>query len=286
MLNNLTIVFLSFNEEKNLPDAIESVQGISSKKLAVDSFSTDSTLDILKKANISCIQHEFINYALQRNWAQLQVETQWVLHLDADERLTPEFRSWLENSFPKLSEQYDGFLFSRRTIFMNRWIKHGGHYPNFHLRLFKTNAVKCEEKAYDQHFVDITNGKYLTVKNADIINVVSESLTAFTAQHNKWATSEANEIVSSQIHLTDVVQPRFFGSSIERRRWLKSKIFMKTPLFVRPLAYFLYRYFIRLGFMDGKQGLVFHFLQGFWFRFLVDAKVYELKKESSQREKP
>lgn len=277
MQNNLTIVFLSFNEEKNLPAAIESVQGISAKKLAVDSFSTDSTLDILKNANIPFVQHEFINYAIQRNWAQSQVETQWVLHLDADERLTQEFRSWLENSFPKLSEKYDGFLFSRRTIFMNRWIKHGGHYPNFHLRLFKVNTVKCEEKAYDQHFVDIANGKYLTVKNADIINVVSESLTAFTAQHNKWATSEANEIAVSEKQVTDVVQPKLLGSPIERRRWLKSNVFMKTPLFVRPLAYFLYRYFFRLGFLDGKQGLIFHFLQGFWFRFLVDAKVYELR---------
>ena len=279
MRNNLTIVFLSFNEEKNLPEAIESVKGISADLFAVDSFSTDSTLEILIEAKIPFVQHEFINYAAQRNWAQSQIKTPWVLHIDADERLTPEFRYWFEHSFPKLSEQYDGFLFSRRTVFMNRWIRHGGHYPNFHLRLFKKNAVKCEEKAYDQHFVDIVNGKYLTVKNADIINIVSESLTAFTAQHNKWATSEATEIVLSQTQSTELVQPKFFGTPIERRRWLKSNVFMKTPLFLRPLAYFLYRYFFRLGFLDGKPGLIFHLLQGFWFRFLVDAKVYEARME-------
>ncbi|MBN8704489.1 MAG: glycosyltransferase family 2 protein [Bacteroidetes bacterium] len=276
MSTDLTILILTFNEEKNLPECLASLNGIEAKILAVDSFSTDSTLEILKKHEIPFLQHEFGNYSLQRNWAQQQIKTEWVLHIDADERLTPEFVTWYNKSFKELSHNASGFMFSRKTMFMNRWIRFGGHYPNFHLRLFKTSFVKCEEKAYDQHFIQCAPGNIDVIKHADIINVVSESLSAFTAQHNKWATSEANEIFYSKKVDGEVVSAKFFGTPIERRRWLKTKLFMKSPLFVRPVAYFIYRYFFRFGFLDGTPGLIFHFLQGFWFRFLVDAKVYEL----------
>lgn len=278
MRSELTILILTFNEEKNLPECLASLHGIDAEILAVDSFSTDSTLDILKKNGISFLQHEFGNYSLQRNWAQQQVKTEWVLHLDADERLTPDFVNWFNKSFKSSGSNANGFMFSRKTMFMNRWIRFGGHYPNYHLRLFKTSFAKCEEKAYDQHFVQFAPGNIEVIRHADIINVVSESITAFTAQHNKWATFEAEEIVRSQNQSEGVVSARFFGTPIERRRWLKTNLFMKSPLFVRPVAYFIYRYFFRLGFLDGTPGLIFHFLQGFWFRFLVDAKVYELNQ--------
>ncbi|MCB0640997.1 MAG: hypothetical protein KDC44_05130, partial [Phaeodactylibacter sp.] len=130
-------------------------------------------------------------------------------------------------------------------------------------------------KVYDQHFV--VDGKKEAVKaGVDIIDTVTDTLLNFTRGHAKWALFEAIEIVSKAQEKGDV-QARFFGNPIERRRWLKNNIFQKTPLFLRALLYFLYRYFIRLGFLDGKMGLVFHFLQGGWFRFLVDANVLELR---------
>lgn len=281
--SSVTVVILTFNEQQNLPECLSSLQAINCEILVVDSYSTDRTLEILKKEQIRFLQHEFVNYSLQRNWSQGQIQSDWVLHIDADERLTPEFCSWFMLKFPKLSQHYDGFLFSRKTVFMNRWIKHGGHYPNFHLRLFKKKKVICEEKAYDQHFVGISGSSFMTVENADIVNNVSENLTAFINKHNRWASLEASEMVEAETCNATLVNAKFFGTPIEKRRWLKSKLFMRLPLFIRPFAYFLYRYFFRLGFLDGVAGLIFHFLQGFWFRFLIDAKVYELQQSLQER---
>lgn len=271
----ITFVFLTYNEEKNLPAGLDSIPADLGTVLIVDSFSTDRTLEIAGNRGIPVIQHTFGNYAIQRNWAQEQVSTEWIFPIDADERLTPELVQWIRTDFPKLAADYHGFFFSRRTLFMDRWIRHGGHYPNFHLRLFRRDSVKCEEKAYDQHFTDRVGGAYLTIRNADLINIVSESLFQFTQQHNRWSDLEAGEIVNPGKEVNDGVKPALFGSPVERRRWLKTRIFMKNPLFIRPFLYFIYRYFFRLGILDGIPGLIFHFLQGFWFRFLVDAKVWE-----------
>jgi glycosyltransferase involved in cell wall biosynthesis len=274
----VTIVILTFNEENNLPDCLNSIRALECEILVVDSYSTDRTLAILKDHRIRLVQHEFVNYSLQRNWSQNQVRTDWVLHLDADERLSEQFIAWFNNQFPLLAESCDGFLFSRKTLFMNRWIKYGGHHPNYHLRLFKKDKAICEEKAYDQHFTGIAGGSFRTVRNIDIVNIAAKNLTSFTSQHNRWSSLEAEEIISLKSANSRLVTEKLFGTPIERIRWLKMKIFMQLPLFIRPFSYFIYRYFLRMGFLDGMPGLIFHFLHGFWFRFLVDAKVYELKQ--------
>lgn len=282
---SISIVILTYNEEKNLSDCLLSLKKLNADVLVVDSFSNDKTLDILKEQQIPFLQHEFINYGIQRNWAQSKIKTEWVLHLDADERLTPEFISWYNHSFYEESSTCDGFLFSRRTLFMNRWIRHGGLYPNFHFRLFKASFAKCEEKAYDQHFIYSGSGRIKVVEKADIVNVVNEGLMVFIDKHNRWSTLEAREIVTAgKIH-SESVKEKLWGTPIERRRWLKSRIYMKTPLFFRPFFYFIYRYVFRFGILDGIPGLIFHFLHGFWFRFLIDAKIYEIEKFAKENNK-
>ena len=277
----LTIIILTFNEQDRIVPCLDSLAGINANIFVVDSFSTDDTLDILRGRGFAFVQHEFINYAVQRNWAQENnpFATDWVFHLDADERVTDELVTWLRNCFPQAAASTHGFMFSRRTIFLGKWIRHGGHYPSFHLRLFRTPFGHCEQKAYDQHFV--VSGRVEAIKGADIVDTVTSSLSHFTASHNRWSTVEAAESVNGVGG--GEVKSTLTGTPIEKRRWLKNNLFSRLPLFLRSFLYFFYRYVFRLGFLDGKEGLVFHVLQGFWFRFLVDAKILEIRNNEKTR---
>ncbi len=272
MTSSLTIIILTFNEESNIPDLMQNLSGIKAPVFVVDSFSKDATISLIEQAEWKYLQHPFGNYSMQRNWAQANnpYQTEWVLHLDADERLTPELIQWINTSFNPDDINTDGYMFGRRAIFMGQWIK--SHY-NYHLRLYRASKGSCEEKAYDQHF--IVKGKTQLIKKADMTSKVCDTLDEFIQKHNKWATLEANDILANAAD--GEVNPELKGSPIERTRWLKNNLFQKLPLFVRSFVYFFYRYFIQFGFLDGTRGLIFHVLQAFWFRFLVDAKVYEKK---------
>lgn len=276
-MKNLTIIILTFNEENNIIPCLESFKGVSANVFVVDSFSTDKTIDLLKENQITFVQHPFENYSAQRNWALANnpFQTEWVFQLDAGERFTPELVNWINSKFNPKDTTVDGYMFSRRTMIFGKEVRHGGQYPNFHLRLFKANKGKCENKLYDQHFV--VEGNKKVIKNrVDIIDTVLDSWMNFVQAHNKWAMFEAIEIIKKEKETGDV-RPKFFGSPIERRRWLKNNIFQKAPLFLRAFMFFFYRYFIKLGFLDGKTGLAFHFIQGCWFRFLIDANVMEIR---------
>ncbi|MCB9316619.1 MAG: glycosyltransferase family 2 protein [Lewinellaceae bacterium] len=279
----LSVIVLTFNEEKNIEACLDSLKALASVPVfVVDSYSTDQTMALLNSRAVTVAQRAFENYAQQRNWAQANVpfDTEWVLHLDAGERLTLEMANWINNSFDSDSKA-NGFMFSRRTYFMNRWIRYGGHYPNFHLRLFRRAKGHCEAKAYDQHFV--CEGKVEKVPaGIDLMDQVANNLREFTASHTRWALAEAQERAMNSGSEGEVLA-RLNGTAIERRRWLKTRLFDRSPLFMRAFFYFFYRYFIRLGFLDGRPGLIFHFLQACWFRFLVDAMYYEMQ---SQQQKP
>lgn len=279
MLENLTVIVITYQEEKNIAACLESIFPVTKNVFVVDSFSTDKTQSILKQYDVKFCEYEFISYKDKREWAQNNnpFDTEWVFHIDADERFTPELQRWLLTAFEVESTMTDGFMFSRKTLFMDKWIRFGDHYPNFHLNLFKSSQGYVEEKAYDNHFV-VRSGATRIIKGADIINIVADSIDTMIKSHNKYASVEADEIISGI--KAGEIRPNLFGNPIERKRWLKVKVFESTPLFVRAFAYFIYRYVFRLGFLDGREGLIFHVLQGFWFRFLVDAKVYERRKYS------
>ncbi|MEM1325737.1 MAG: glycosyltransferase family 2 protein [Bacteroidota bacterium] len=278
----LTVIILTFNEAHNILACLDSVQSLDADIFVVDSYSTDDTLQLITQRNIPYVQHPFENYARQRNWAQenLPIQTDWVLHLDAGERCSVEMIDWLNQHFdPNTST--DAYLFSRRTFFMNRWMKRGGHYPNFHLRLYRKTKGHCENKAYDQHYV--VDGKIEQLAaGIDLIDVVCDSLHQFTIGHARWAQKEALEQYSGEVEKGEV-QAKASGNAIERQRWLKNQVFGRFPLFWRALLYFMYRYFIRLGFLDGKEGLIFHTLQAFWFRFLIDAMIVEQRLDAKDQ---
>lgn len=280
MSNLLSIIILTHNEEKNIEACLKSVLDLNCPIFLVDSGSTDNTLKIVEEFPVQLSHHPFQNYGQQRNWAlkNLPIATPWVLNMDADHRMTPELASEINQVLTKpIEKNTKGFLISRRTIFLGQWMKHGGHYPVYHAILFKKDFGHCEDKLYDQHFV--VNGHCQTLKS-DMIDTLTDSLQSFTERHNRWSTLEAEDQFYKYTlkNKTGLVKAKALGNAQQRRRYAKS-IYEKFPLFVRPFIYFFVRYFLKLGFLDGKKGLVFHFLQGFWFRFLVDAKIYELKKK-------
>jgi glycosyltransferase involved in cell wall biosynthesis len=276
---SLAVIILTHNEAANLPACLASLNGLDCELFVVDSGSTDRTVAIAESAGAVVVSHPFENYAAQRNWAQqhLPIRTEWVLHLDADERLTHELVLEINDVFACALRETDGFLLRKRTVFMGRWIKHGGHYPSYHLRLFRNERGSCEDRLYDQHF--LVRGKVERLRN-DYIDVLTPDLTRWTQRHSRWAELEAEEIMSQRQPILRV-RPLFWGTPIERRRWLRDDLYARSPLFIRAFLYWFYRYFVRLGFLDGTEGLIFHFLQGCWYRCLVDAKIYERRKLES-----
>jgi len=271
------VVVLTLNEEANLPDCLDSLKGLPCQVFVVDSGSTDRTIAIAREAGAQVAEHPFENYAAQRNWAQqnLPIRTEWVLHLDADERLTPELAAEMTRVMQSPPPGIDGFLLRKRTVFMGRWIRHGGHYPAYHLRLFRKEKGCCEQRLYDQHFM--VEGKTARLKH-DYIDVIASDITTWSQRHIRWAGLEAAELMARGQSQQGRVQAKLLGSPIQRRRWLREKVFAPSPLFLRAFGYWAYRYFFKLGFLDGTEGLIFHFLQGYWYRFLVDARIYEERR--------
>lgn len=269
----VTAVVLTYNEERNLPECLASLAEWVEAVFVVDSGSTDRTVSIAREAGATVVEHPFEHYGAQRNWAidHLPIATPWTLHVDADERITTELRAAITAALARVSASVDGYLVSRRTMFMGRWIRHGGHYPAWHLRLVRTGAARCEDRLYDQHFY--VPGPVQKLQG-DLIDTLTPDLATFTARHLRWAALEAAEH-ESPAEVGGRIRGRLASdNAIEQRRWLRDW-YVRLPLFVRPTAYFLYRYIVRLGFLDGRAGLVFHVLQGFWFRFLVDALILE-----------
>jgi glycosyltransferase involved in cell wall biosynthesis len=272
----ISAIVLTYNEERNLPECLASLAGWVEQLFVVDSGSTDQTVAIAREAGATVVEHPFEHYGAQRNWAidHLPLAAPWTLHVDADERITPELRASITAALATDAASrapVDGYLVSRRTMFMGRWIRHGGHYPAWHLRLMRTGAGHCEDRLYDQHFY--VSGAVQKLQG-DLIDTLTPDVATFTARHLRWAALEAAEHDAPPDSEGRIRGQLGTDNAIEQRRWLRDW-YARLPLFVRPTVYFLYRYFVRLGFLDGRAGLVFHVLQGFWFRFLVDALILE-----------
>lgn len=282
---DLTVVILTKNEEYNLKKCIESFKGIVKRFVIVDSYSTDGTKDICKelskKVNISFYENKFIDYATQLNWGinNTNINTTWTMRMDADEELTPELVEELKTKLPIVASDVNGIILKRRVYFMGRWIKYGGKYPELLLRIFRSGFGECEQKLMDEHMI-LKSGNKIQFDN-DIIDNNNKDLEWWTHKHNWYSNREVLDyqqkvIVSSEGE--DEIAADITGGQAERKRFIKNNGYYRLPLFFRAHLYFIYRYYFRLGFLDGKEGKIYHFLQAYWYRFLVDAKIYECEK--------
>jgi glycosyltransferase involved in cell wall biosynthesis len=271
----ISVVVLTFNSERTIAQTLTSARQVSDDIHVVDSYSTDRTLEIAASFGARIVQHPFLHYGDQRNWAidNLPVQYGWQLHLDADEFLSPCLVAEIKQVQRNGGEGFDGFYLPRMTRFLGREIRHGGHYPTWHLRLFRNEAGRCESRRYDQHFILHGRARRIT---APMIDDNRMSLQEWTERHNRWSEAEADEILTPTRE--GVIQGKLGGTPMENKRALRA-LFVRTPLFARSFAFFFYRYFLRLGFLDGVPGLIYNVLQTFWYRFLIDAKLYERRME-------
>lgn len=280
----IAVIIMTRNEEKNIESCLRSVQGFADEVFVIDSHSTDRTVELARSFGAVVFENEWINYATQFNWSlsHAPIRSAWVMRLDADERLTPELRQELLDVLPGLGNDVTGIYIKRRVYFMHRWMKRGGYYPIWLLRIWKKGCGHCEVRWMDEH-IDLTCGKSVSLKN-DIVEENAKNLHWWIGKHNDYATREVIDLLNPIYHFSDyaVIPGSLRGTQQQRTRWIKEHIYIFLPLFVRPFFYFIYRYFIRLGFLDGIEGLIWHFLQGFWYRFLVDAKIFEIYRKAGK----
>lgn len=263
---DLTVVILTYNEEKNIADCINSIRKLANRIVVIDSESTDKTIQIAEDSGAEVIVHPWEGFAKQFNWAldNCNINTEWVFRLDADERITKELCeeivSVLNN---ENSDEYMAFALHWRMYFMGKELKHGGAGKNYVVRLFRLGKARVEDKEMDESL--IVDGKCGKLKNP-FIHFDYKSLDVWLNKHIWYSNLELSMYFG--------VQTRDSLSTPQNKR---RGFYYKLPLFVRAKFYYWYRYYFQLGFLDGKEGKIFCFLQAYWFRFLVDAKIYEKK---------
>ncbi len=278
---DITVIILTFNEERHLKRAIASVQPFAKDVLVVDSFSTDKTVEIANSLGARVMQRRFINQAEQFNWALDNggVSTGWIMRLDADEIIGEDLTEAIRDRIDALSDDITGVIFERKHIFMGKWVRFGGRFPLPLLRLWRTGEGRVEQKWMDEHVV-VRRGRTITLKGT-FEDRNDNDLSFFTAKHNAYATREAIEVLIRRYGLTTgagAEESELNDVRNRLKRWIKVNLYERLPLSFGPLCYFLFRYIFQLGFLDGRSGTIYHVLQGFWYRYLVACKIYELER--------
>ncbi|MDA9516557.1 spsA [Bradyrhizobium sp. CCBAU 11430] len=276
---SLAVIILTFNEELHLARALKGVAGIANEIFVVDSGSTDHTKEIATQYGAKVVEHVFTNYAKQFQWAldNCPITSDWIMRLDADEIIEADLAAEISRNLPNLPNEVVGINLKRKLVFMNRTINYGGRGILVLLRIWRRGQGHIEDRWMDEHMV-VQGGTTVTF-NGGFADHNLNNLSFFTDKHNRYATREAVDVLNQRFGF----MPREESLSVEAssyqaaiKRFIKEKVYNRIPFEFSAAGYFLYRYFFLLGFLDGKEGLIYHVLQGFWYRFLVGAKLVEL----------
>ena len=267
---DITAIILTRNEKDFIEKCINSIKKIVKRIVVVDSFRDDNTVEIAKKMGAEVYQHEFVNYSKQYKYAVkiANVKTKWILRIDADERLTKESAHEL-NCLCNQNNESDvtGIVLRFYNMFLGKPMMHGGMYPWKKLSVYKTGVGDIEDRNMDEHII-LSKGKIVEAKK-DSKHLAFRGLTFFTNKCNWYSTREAMDYFEQK--KVDVKNASF-------KTRIKMSLYYKLPLGFRSWLYYIYRYYFRFGFLDGKEGKIFAFLHAYWYRFLVDAKIYEHEK--------
>lgn len=278
---SLAVVILTYNESRHIARALEAVKGIADQVFVIDSGSADDTVRIAEPQGAVVLFHPFVNQAKQFQWAldNAPITAEWVMRLDADEIVEPDLAEEIARELPRLAADVVGVNLDRKHIFMGRWIRHGGRYPLRLLRIWRRGHGRIEDRWMDEHMV-VWGGRTVTFKGG-FADCNLNDLTFFTDKHNKYATREAIDVLNQRLGLfprDEALNKESASWQASFKRWAKERLYNRLPFTVSSTLYFLWRYFFQLGFLDGREGLVYHFLQGWWYRFLVGAKLMELER--------
>lgn len=278
--SDFSFIILTFNEEIHLPRLLESISGLQAPLYIFDSGSTDNTLKAAEKYGAEIKYHKFENHPKQWNAAleSFEITTPWIIGLDADQIVTKELYNKLEKFRNEdLPSNINGIYFNRKNYFKGKWIKYGGYFPKYMLKMFRVGFGGSDLQENMDHRFIVTGDTFIW-KDGYLIeeNLKENKINFWISKHNRYSDLIAQEELERK-NATRIqsVKAKLLGSPDERIAYLK-RMWWRMPLFLRPFIYFFYRYFIKLGFLDGKTGFIFHFLQAFWFRLLVDIKIDEL----------
>ena len=252
----LSVVIITYNEEANLPRTLESVISLVAEGqgeiIIVDSGSTDRTVEIAKSYSAKIFIEEWKGYAAQKNFAIAKASGDWILSLDADEELSVELTRELANFDPAAQAEARGFYVPRRNYFLGRWIKHGGFWPDPKLRLFQKGTAEFEDR--------------LVHEDAKLMQGTSRHLRSALIHHSYPTLSDYIDHMNRYSSLG----ARMAADNGHRR-------FSVIDVAVRPAATFLYNYIFRLGFLDGREGLLLHLYHAVYVSWKY-AKAWELSK--------
>jgi glycosyltransferase involved in cell wall biosynthesis len=275
---DFTFLILTLNEEQHLPRLLQSIIALEAETFVLDSGSTDQTINICKDSNVPVKYHKFDNHPKQWDHAlqMFEIKTPWVIGLDADQIVTSELFQQLKAFQDQNYQGIDGIYFNRKNFFKGKWIRYGGYYPVYLLKMFRHKVGYSDlNENMDHRF--IVPGKTIVWKQGHLIeeNLKENNISFWIMKHNTYSDllgdEEKERIENKRIQVT---KAKLWGSPDQRNAWFK-RLWWKLPRYVRPVLYFAFRIIFQLGFLDGKTGILFHFLQGFWFRLIVDIKIGE-----------
>ena len=279
----ISVIILTYNEEVHIERCISSLLPFADKVFIVDSFSTDNTVSIARKMGADVVSRAWKNYADQFQWAinNCGVESDWLMRMDADEYLEPDLIDEISEIEPVSVSDIDGIYIRRKVFFQQKWIKHGGFYPQTILRIWRKNIGHIEQRWMDEHIVIGSNSNTLALRG-NIVDDNKKGITFWIEKHNSYATREMADAINQKYAITKKNNELKNGglSQAKFKRILKEDFYTIFPLSLRSFLYFIYRYIFRCGFLDGGKGFLWHFMQGFWYRLLVDIKISEIEKKS------
>lgn len=286
MATDVAVIILTHNEEANLAQALRSVSGWAREVVIADSYSSDHTVAIAQSWDARVYQHQFEDYGRQRNWAlsEIPIEAEWILFLDADEWLTAELKDEIACVVASRPEQ-NGFYIKWRLIWMGKWIRRE-YYPTWIVRLVRHGKARCDQRSCNEHLV--VDGK-VGFLSCDFVHEDRKGISDWISKHNRYATLEASELLKAENSEQEISARFWGGSQVERKRWLRYRVWNRMPPLLRPLFYFVYRSILCGGFLDGPRALVYHFLQALWYWLLIDLKYLEMRGLASsgvQEDKP
>ena len=273
-MNDITAIILTKNEEKNIERCITSIKGLADRICVVDSGSEDNTIKIAKKLGAEVFVHSpFEYYAKQFNWAldNIKINTKWIYRIDADEYVTEELKNEIIlecNNHSK--DDVNGFVMKFKIFFMGRFLTHGGVYPFYNLTIFKNGKGRYEDRSMGEHIV-LSEGKTIDLKN-DCLHYDFKDLNTWINKHNWYATREVADYYKT-LEKKQIKTELYHEA--EKTKSKRDNLYYKLPKFIRAKLYYWYRYYIKMGFLDGRPGKIYAFLQAYWYRYIIDAKIME-----------
>lgn len=286
---DITAIILTKNEEVNIAKCINSIKHIVKKIIVVDSGSSDNTVEVAESLGATVLINELkpFLYAKQFLYGMEHgnIDTKWVFRIDADEELTKESAQEIEQLCNENEDtDVNGIVVRFEVSFMGKPIRHGGVYPLRKLLLFKYGKGNIEDRCMDEHCV-LYEGRSVEVTH-DSLHHDYKGLSYYIEKHNNYSNREVQDYLNSKESMaaTGLGAEHDLDAKAKFKRFLRWKIYYKLPAGFRAYAYYCYRYYFRMGFLDGKEGKIFCFLQAYWYRFLVDAKIYEVSKQEKEKE--